>query len=69
MGEKILEPLKLGEYRRISRMVRHHHEAFDGSGYPDRLKGEGIPLGARIWPWPTRLTPSFPTGLTAGAAP
>jgi HD-GYP domain-containing protein (c-di-GMP phosphodiesterase class II) len=48
MGEKILEPLKLGSIRRISRMVRHHHEAFDGSGYPDHLKGESIPLGARI---------------------
>jgi HD-GYP domain-containing protein (c-di-GMP phosphodiesterase class II) len=28
--------------------VRHHHEAFNGKGYPDRLKGEGIPLMARI---------------------
>ena len=48
LGERILEPLKLGSIKRISRMVRHHHEFFDGSGYPDRLKGEGIPLGARI---------------------
>lgn len=28
--------------------VRHHHEAFNGKGYPDKLKGEGIPLMARI---------------------
>jgi putative nucleotidyltransferase with HDIG domain len=48
LGERILEPLKLGSIKRISRMVRHHHESFDGNGYPDGLKGEGIPLGARI---------------------
>ena len=28
--------------------IRHHHERFDGTGYPDRLGGEEIPLGARI---------------------
>ena len=28
--------------------IRHHHERFDGSGYPDGMCGEEIPLGARI---------------------
>ena len=28
--------------------IRHHHERFDGTGYPDRLRGEEIPVGARI---------------------
>lgn len=45
-GAKILDPLvPLG---RIRQMVLHHHEFFDGSGYPDALSGEAIPLGARI---------------------
>jgi putative two-component system response regulator len=32
----------------IARIVRHHHERIDGRGYPDRLVGDEIPLGARI---------------------
>ncbi len=32
----------------VGTLVRHHHEAFDGTGFPDRLKGTGIPLGSRI---------------------
>jgi putative two-component system response regulator len=32
----------------IARIVRHHHERFDGTGYPDRLVAADIPLGARI---------------------
>jgi HD-GYP domain-containing protein (c-di-GMP phosphodiesterase class II) len=47
-GETILKPLNSEVCQRICRMVRHHHESFDGQGYPDNLKGEGIPIGARI---------------------
>lgn len=32
----------------VSRIVRHHHEWYNGSGYPDRLAGEQIPIGSRI---------------------
>ena len=46
LGAKILEPLKPME--RIREMVRHHHEFYDGSGYPDRLEGDKIPHGARV---------------------
>ena len=45
-GAKILDPLT--PLARIREMVLHHHEFFDGSGYPDSLAGENIPLGARI---------------------
>jgi putative nucleotidyltransferase with HDIG domain len=45
-GAKILEPLT--PLARIREMVLHHHEYFDGSGYPDALGGEQIPLGSRI---------------------
>ncbi len=45
-GAKILEPLT--PLARIREMVLHHHEYFDGSGYPDALLGTEIPLGARI---------------------
>ena len=46
LGAKILEPLKA--MAQIREMVRHHHEFYDGSGYPDRLEGERIPYGARV---------------------
>jgi diguanylate cyclase (GGDEF)-like protein len=46
LGDRLLEPLP--SVAHIRRMVCHHHEMFDGSGYPDGLAGEDIPLGARI---------------------
>jgi len=46
LGAKILEPLH--SMARIRAMVRHHHEFYDGTGYPDRLQGENIPYGSRV---------------------
>ena len=46
LGRQILEPL-LGE-EIVLGVVSWHHERWDGRGYPDRLVGESIPLGARI---------------------
>jgi diguanylate cyclase (GGDEF)-like protein/putative nucleotidyltransferase with HDIG domain len=46
LGSRILEPLH--GLHRVRAYVKHHHEFFDGSGYPDGLAGGKIPLGARI---------------------
>ena len=46
LGDRLLEPLKT--MVRIRAMIRHHHEFYDGSGYPNRLEGEQIPHGARV---------------------
>mgnify|MGYP001212055667 CR=1 FL=1 len=46
VGEKILAPIF--EDKMILEMVRHHHERYDGKGYPDSLEGEEIPFGARV---------------------
>lgn len=39
---------KVGGFEEIALCVRHHHERWDGSGYPGGLSGDAIPLGARI---------------------
>jgi putative two-component system response regulator len=46
VGERICEPLK--SFRLVLPIIRHHHEKFDGSGYPDGLQGENIPITARV---------------------
>ncbi len=46
IGEKIVEGVEF--FRDKIPMIRHHHEHYDGNGYPDGLAGEQIPLEARI---------------------
>jgi putative nucleotidyltransferase with HDIG domain len=46
MGETVLS--NLSTINGILPLIRHHHECIDGSGYPDGLSGDEIPLGARI---------------------
>jgi putative two-component system response regulator len=46
VGERICAPLK--SFRLVLPIIRHHHEKFDGSGYPDGLRGENIPVTARV---------------------
>src|SRR5678815_2085970 len=46
VGAEILERVRF-PYP-VAPIVRAHHERWDGSGYPDGLKGEAIPIGARI---------------------
>jgi hypothetical protein len=45
-GENIIRPIEYLSF--VLPMIRHHHERYDGLGYPDGLKGDGIPLGAKI---------------------
>ena len=46
IGERMLRGLPL--LREAAPIVRHEHERFDGTGYPDRLAGEQIPLASRV---------------------
>lgn len=45
-GERICAPLR--SFRHVLPIIRHHHERLDGSGYPDGLRGDKVPLTARI---------------------
>jgi putative two-component system response regulator len=46
IGDTLIAPLQ--SLRRVRPIVRHHHERLDGTGYPDRLRGDDVPLLARI---------------------
>ena len=46
IGERILQGIPYLE--EVARAVRHEHERWDGTGYPDGLTGEAIPLASRI---------------------
>lgn len=46
IGEQICKPLATS--RDVAPIIRHHHERWDGTGYPDGIRSDGIPIGARI---------------------
>jgi len=46
VGEAIVKPLSSGAS--LLPIIRHHHERWDGAGYPDGLSGDAIPIGSRI---------------------
>ena len=46
IGERILR--SIGGFAAVAAIVRHEHESYDGSGYPDGICGEEIPIGSRI---------------------
>jgi putative two-component system response regulator len=70
-GERICAPLN--SFRDVLPIIRHHHERLDGTGYPDGLKGEAIPITARVlqvvdvFDALTMARPYKPALTTAGA--
>lgn len=46
IGDRMVRPVTF--LRGVAQVIRHHHERYDGRGYPDGIKGEEIPIGARI---------------------
>src|SRR5215216_2157323 len=66
-GARIID--RLGFLNDAVPAIRHHHERFDGTGYPDGLKGEDIPLGARIIHVADALDSMLTTRIYRGARP
>jgi len=48
IGEKIMASTELEGSQQAALLIRHHHEHYDGMGYPGKLSGEGIPVCSRI---------------------
>ncbi len=48
IGANIVEKLEIPTAGKVSKLVRWHHERIDGGGYPDGLRGDEIPIGARV---------------------
>ena len=48
IGENIMSALKIEDSPRAAKVIRHHHEYYNGMGYPDKLSGEDIPICSRI---------------------
>ncbi len=46
IGAEIIKPFRF--FNEVILIIRHHHEKYDGTGYPDGLKGKDTPLGSRI---------------------
>ena len=72
-GARLLEQIpqlrENGAYPYAWDIARHHHERWDGRGYPDGLKGDEITLWAQIVSWPTSTTPSAASGCTRTPSP
>lgn len=48
LGANIILATEIDGSTEVARVIRHHHEWFNGQGYPDRIAGESIPLASRI---------------------
>lgn len=48
IGERIIRSIDVEGAEEVAQVVRHHHEHFDGGGYPDHLAGEDIPIYSRL---------------------